>query len=423
MGADMDIDMNIGLVKPKNALTPKVTLTEVLLPASPDAESPDFSLLLEGTQPDSKKFSEILPAQVLEVAVPFQLPQAEAPDITVALDTADTQEIDPVLPAVPDLKIAPDKEGIPKTLAHPVAELPLISAKMQGDIPILTHPILAAAATPATAHTPTMPEKAANITPLSTPLLANTPASPALPQARDITSVLAKPIAPASQPTLSTPIAPLLPVALDKAGKTAPIQTTEEPEVTQNTQPAPPVAKATAQPQAQPLPPIGFTNIETATDDPAEIQFSIKIDRQVAVDAPISRSATSTPPVATQISAQLPALITKAEKQTIELRLDPPELGRVTIHLTTNDQQVTAQIIADRPDTVDLMRRHAELLTATLARAGFSQADLSFQQGQSQGGKEGFSQFQTAANLTEADEPALASPPSASLDGRLDIRL
>jgi hypothetical protein len=268
-----------------------------------------------------------------------------------------------------------------------------------------------------------MPDQAANIAPLSAPLLANTPASPAAPQARDITPVLTKPIPPVSQPTPSMPNAPLLPVALDKVGKTAPIQTADEPEVTQNAPPAPPVAKATAQPQAQPLPPIGFTNIETATDDPAEVQFSIKIDRQVAVDAPISRSAAPTPPVANQISTQLPQLLTKVEKQTIELRLDPPELGRVTIHLTTNDQQVTAQVIADRPDTVDLMRRHAELLTATLARAGFSQADLSFQQGHSQGGKEGFSQFQTATILADSEEPALPTQPSASIDGRLDIRL
>lgn len=157
--------------------------------------------------------------------------------------------------------------------------------------------------------------------------------------------------------------------------------------------------------------------------DRNDIQFGIKIERHLIETAALPRHIQPAQPVAQQITSQLPHLLTKTEKQTVELKLDPPELGRVTIHLSTHDQQVTAHIVADRGDTVDLMRRHAEVLNATLARAGFSNADLSFQQGQPQNQNQELEQFRGFISTSEGDAPADISPTPGGLDGRLDVRL
>jgi len=186
-------------------------------------------------------------------------------------------------------------------------------------------------------------------------------------------------------------------------------------------------AKTTAKPSVQASPPlapsIGFTNIEAVVEDSAEMQFSIKIEHQAIESTHTPRPAQRTTPVASQITTQLPQLLTKAEKQVVELRLDPPELGRVTIHLSTHDTQVTAHVVAERVDTIDLMRRHAELLSDTLANAGFSQADLSFQQGHEQSAEDEHEKFQLITSISESEGALTSTPTLSGQDGRLDIRL
>ncbi|MHA1530307.1 MAG: flagellar hook-length control protein FliK, partial [Alphaproteobacteria bacterium] len=62
----------------------------------------------------------------------------------------------------------------------------------------------------------------------------------------------------------------------------------------------------------------------------------------------------------------------------IELRLDPPELGRVEISLEIIDQSLRATLAAERPATNELLRRHGEMLLTQLQQAGFTEIDLQF---------------------------------------------
>ncbi|QDL94768.1 hypothetical protein FDP22_23130 (plasmid) [Paroceanicella profunda] len=114
----------------------------------------------------------------------------------------------------------------------------------------------------------------------------------------------------------------------------------------------------------------------------------------------------------------------------VELRLDPPELGRVTVSLSTDDGSATAVVTVDRPETLDLLRRHADLLQRELANAGFQGAQLSFgSSGQRSehapaGGQPArFSAFSdpAASPLPGEAGPAPSGPPRR--DGPLDIRL
>lgn len=86
-------------------------------------------------------------------------------------------------------------------------------------------------------------------------------------------------------------------------------------------------------------------------------------------------------PVAAQVAA---AIVAEPGAGRIELRLDPPELGRLEISLEFVDQTLRATVAAERAGTHDLLRRHAELLQMQLQQAGFSGADVRFSGGQRQ---------------------------------------
>ncbi len=67
----------------------------------------------------------------------------------------------------------------------------------------------------------------------------------------------------------------------------------------------------------------------------------------------------------------------------IDVRLEPPDLGRVKIHFSfERADAVVATLSSERGDTLDLMRRHASDLVRELERFGFGKVQLEFQFGQ-----------------------------------------
>ena len=72
------------------------------------------------------------------------------------------------------------------------------------------------------------------------------------------------------------------------------------------------------------------------------------------------------------------ALQQRGAAQQIELQLNPRELGRVSMHLQTIDNSAVIHIVADRPETLDLMRRHIEMLAQDFRSIGYGEARFSF---------------------------------------------
>ncbi len=69
-----------------------------------------------------------------------------------------------------------------------------------------------------------------------------------------------------------------------------------------------------------------------------------------------------------------------AGKNHFEIRLDPPELGRIEVRLTVDrDGNTTTRLIADRADTLDLLRRDASELERALQDSGLKTADNGLQ--------------------------------------------
>ena len=61
-----------------------------------------------------------------------------------------------------------------------------------------------------------------------------------------------------------------------------------------------------------------------------------------------------------------------------DITLSPEELGRVRLTVSAAETGITVSIQAERPDTLDLLRRHGDALIADLAAEGFADASLDF---------------------------------------------
>ncbi len=83
--------------------------------------------------------------------------------------------------------------------------------------------------------------------------------------------------------------------------------------------------------------------------------------------------AAPAPPVQVQIVQAL-----SSGGAVTELRLAPEELGHVRIDMRHEGDRLVMTVLAERQDTLDLLRRHAGELAAELRAAGHSGLDLSF---------------------------------------------
>jgi len=88
------------------------------------------------------------------------------------------------------------------------------------------------------------------------------------------------------------------------------------------------------------------------------------------------------PPPPVRIEGVALEIATQASegRQRFEIRLDPPELGRIDVRLDfTRDGQVTARLVVDRAETLDLLRRDSSNLERTLESAGLRTDDSGLQ--------------------------------------------
>lgn len=118
-----------------------------------------------------------------------------------------------------------------------------------------------------------------------------------------------------------------------------------------------------------------------------------------------------------------------------EVRLDPPELGRIDVRLDMNaDGRVAASLTVDRPETLDLLQRDSRLLQKALEEAGVSIDDgaMNFSlrdDNADQTGDETAGEPNNGGRLEEGDldqtmRPDIAGQHHAIIeDGRIDIHV
>jgi chemotaxis protein MotD len=133
------------------------------------------------------------------------------------------------------------------------------------------------------------------------------------------------------------------------------------------------------------------------------------------------------------VAIQIASMV-QAGTNHFEIRLDPPELGRIEVHLAVDrDGHTTTSLIADRSDTLDLLRRDASGLERALQDAGLKTADNSLQfslRDQSTGQQQNNTPAPRAAQIVVPDSalPMTDATQSnysrlAGLRGGIDIRV
>lgn len=105
---------------------------------------------------------------------------------------------------------------------------------------------------------------------------------------------------------------------------------------------------------------------------------------------PVARSPHA---IGVQLADRMPATV----GQPVEITLAPEELGKVRMTMSASDGALTLQLVADRPETLDLMRRHIDQLAQDFRDMGFDRLSFAFGQGQKEN--------------QQARQPAPADPP------------
>ncbi|MBN8292322.1 flagellar hook-length control protein FliK [Rhodobacter sp. NTK016B] len=333
---------------------------------------------------------------------------------------------------------------------------PMTASPTTRDAPKATAPIAAPVDAPASTQvasaTPASPS--ATVVAFSeTPMMALPPASNALPARAQ--TLLQQPVAqgeiPLPGPLPAPPIAPARREAsvTDRAPVQPPTQNSERPDTpdtprakadptpiqTSSAPAAAPVAQTpTPVPAAQPeIPPV---MAEQQTDTRADrIELSPRDeapgDSRAAIPHASTQHSQTLPPsaqaqrIGQQIAAQIqqPAL---SGPGGFSLALDPEELGHVRLTLVNHEAASVLMVHADRPETLDLMRRHIALLEQDLRSMGHDALSLRFSGGEAGhpgGGGTGTSSDRATQPALQPQMPDSAAPPaqrSPAMTGPLD---
>ncbi|WP_281968834.1 flagellar hook-length control protein FliK [Roseovarius nanhaiticus] len=128
------------------------------------------------------------------------------------------------------------------------------------------------------------------------------------------------------------------------------------------------------------------------------------------------------------IAAQMAEAMAKAgADRAIDVILNPAELGRVRITLAQGEAGIVVNISADRGETLDLMRRHSDMLGRELQDLGYNGTEFSFSR-DGRGRAPHAAQTNFGADVKEPAGPLTHASDSARAAGtviadRLDIRL
>jgi hypothetical protein len=176
----------------------------------------------------------------------------------------------------------------------------------------------------------------------------------------------------------------------------------------------------------------------TSVDDATELASNP--DRKSLYAGVFAPTGFSAPPAhaAAQPSAAQPAAVPIAaiaeqikthsaagKPTTIELTLTPEDLGKIRLVMVPDGDKIRIVIHADRPETMDLIRRSTDSFSADLRQAGYSNASFSFG---SSNGRQPDQQAQGPTYESPADtapvSPAITKPQAnRPSHGGLDLRV
>lgn len=183
-----------------------------------------------------------------------------------------------------------------------------------------------------------------------------------------------------------------------------------------------PIAAA-AQPVAAMAQGIDASDAEIKTLDQDGMPGLSGPDRPVATASTVSGVASAGPETARHIAHQIATAIVPGTGKATEILLNPEELGRVRMSMSSVDGNLTLVVLADRPETQELLRRHIDVLAQEFRDLGYDSVSFSFN-ADGQSGTDGTHDDphdDTAATMKQTDETVEVATPLHS--SGLDLRL
>ena len=94
-----------------------------------------------------------------------------------------------------------------------------------------------------------------------------------------------------------------------------------------------------------------------------------------------SLNRTQAPLLAAQVAPQISAFISQQASGAVDIALAPEELGKIRVSLTPQDNGLAISILAERPETLDHLRRQMDQLLSEFKALGYEEIDLKFGDG------------------------------------------
>jgi hypothetical protein len=178
--------------------------------------------------------------------------------------------------------------------------------------------------------------------------------------------------------------------------------------------------------------------VSTIAETADNRQFIAVPDATTGVEPLLSNLQTGTAPHASQshatpltsahapkVAAQLVASALQISNGTTQIILNPEELGRVRMTLTTTEHGIAVAIAAERPETIDLMRRHVDLLVKEFEDLNRGDVAFSFGGNGTNSGETESKNEKTNRAEHDAATPDLATIPirSTATSSGLDLKL
>ena len=166
------------------------------------------------------------------------------------------------------------------------------------------------------------------------------------------------------------------------------------------------------------------------TVEPLEtLEFAPLESRSVDVTTPMRNDSNlNRPEVMRHVAQQMTEAARHMPDRPVELALNPEELGRVRLTFTTTDTSIHVAVVAERGETLDMMRRHIETLAQDFRDLGYRDVkfDFSGNGAQNHANQSGNNQAEPE-NVANLDAPPQENPEPINLSlepsARLDLRL
>ncbi len=122
---------------------------------------------------------------------------------------------------------------------------------------------------------------------------------------------------------------------------------------------------------------------------PGEAEFGV-LSEQRPGTSPVGESRVSPPQTfmradnARHVAFQISEAVQRGGDGSIDLLLNPSELGRVRITLSAGENGMIVTVVAERAETLELMRRHSDMLAQDFRDMGYDGAEFAFGHGDPQ---------------------------------------